>query len=918
MKKQLLQLFLLVCTLGFSQTDSLKIQNYINQNREKLGLTSLEAKQWTIQSQTSSETTGIVNYLVMQTFNNIKIDNSYIYFWIKKGEVINEPEGFVRNISSKVNSVNPTNGVVESFSLVQNKLGEKVFSTSIISSNNNKFKLSNGELDEDPISAELVYFKNQEGNLILSWSYEFYTQNSQHLWKIKIDATSGEILEKYDLVHNCAFRPKDIQHNCSSANKIVDFSNKMFKSTSIEMLTPGTTNYRVVPWNYESPNHSPRILAVNPEATTALAPSTNGASPNGWHNATASIGGSTTVYNFTRGNNVFAYSDFNNDNPSSAVAILGITSYAPPTSGTYPNLTFDHAYGGTGVTASSYINAATTNLFYMNNIMHDLWYQYGFTESNRNFQAVNYGRGGSQGDYVLAESQDGSQATTPSFNNANFATPSDGSRPRMQMYLWNVGPTPKFLTINSPVSIAGEYDASNNVFSPGNVALMPSPGVTQDLVLFDDGSPDNSDGCSAAVNGAALNGKIAVIRRGVCTFVEKVKFAQDAGAVAVIIVNNDTVNPNQLVNMSGADATITIPAIFVSYNVGEAIIAEMSLGTVNGKIKNDPTGFINSDGDFDNGIIAHEYTHGISTRLVGGGAGMSGSAEQPGEGWSDWAWLVMQIKPGDTRFDAKGIATFAVNQAVTGNGIREYRYSTDMSVNPHTFGDTNSQWYTDTTLGTDRVDVHGLGSIWCVMLWDLTWNYIDKYGYDPNIYNGTGGNNKVMRLVLDAMKLTPANPSLVQCRNAIIQADLNTTNGQDYCMIWETFARRGLGVNATSGSVSGVAGVQDQVEDFTTPVPGSTPATGSNCTLSTVNFDNSSLIKIYPNPSKGIVNISIHNYSGYINVNVYDINGRNVYSNSDEFSENKSINLQGLQSGFYFVKIEGEDGLSHSEKIVLN
>ncbi len=918
MKKQLLQLFLLVCTLGFSQTDSLKIQNYINQNREKLGLTSSETKQWTIQSQTSSETTGIVNYLVMQTFNNIKIDNSYIYFWIKKGEVINEPEGFVRNISSKVNSVNPTNGVVESFSLVQNKLGEKVFSTSIISSNNNKFKLSNGELDDDPISAELVYFKNQEGNLILSWSYEFYTQNSQHLWKIKIDATSGEILEKYDLVHNCAFRPKDIQHNCSSANKIVDFSNKMFKSTSIEMLTPGTTNYRVVPWNYESPNHSPRILAVNPEATTALAPSTNGASPNGWHNATASIGGSTTVYNFTRGNNVFAYSDFNNDNPSSAVAILGITSYAPPTSGTYPNLTFDHAYGGTGVTASSYINAATTNLFYMNNIMHDLWYQYGFTESNRNFQAVNYGRGGSQGDYVLAESQDGSQATTPSFNNANFATPSDGSRPRMQMYLWNVGPTPKFLTINSPVSIAGEYDASNNVFSPGNVALMPSPGVTQDLVLFDDGSPDNSDGCSAAVNGAALNGKIAVIRRGVCTFVEKVKFAQDAGAVAVIIVNNDTVNPNQLVNMSGADATITIPAIFVSYNVGEAIIAEMSLGTVNGKIKNDPTGFINSDGDFDNGIIAHEYTHGISTRLVGGGAGMSGSAEQPGEGWSDWAWLVMQIKPGDTRFDAKGIATFAVNQVVTGNGIREYRYSTDMSVNPHTFGDTNSQWYTDTTLGTDRVDVHGLGSIWCVMLWDLTWNYIDKYGYDPNIYNGTGGNNKVMRLVLDAMKLTPANPSLVQCRNAIIQADLNTTNGQDYCMIWETFARRGLGVNATSGSVSGVAGVQDQVEDFTTPVPGSTPATGSNCTLSTVNFDNSSLIKIYPNPSKGIVNISIHNYSGYINVNVYDINGRNVYSNSDEFSENKSINLQGLQSGFYFVKIEGEDGLSHSEKIVLN
>ena len=127
MKKQLLQLFLLVCTLGFSQTDSLKIQNYINQNREKLGLTSLEAKQWTIQSQTSSETTGIVNYLVMQTFKNIKIDNSYIYFWIKNNEIINSPEGFISNLSSKVNTTQPRLGVVDAFVQALVKLNENVF-----------------------------------------------------------------------------------------------------------------------------------------------------------------------------------------------------------------------------------------------------------------------------------------------------------------------------------------------------------------------------------------------------------------------------------------------------------------------------------------------------------------------------------------------------------------------------------------------------------------------------------------------------------------------------------------------------------------------------------------------------------------------------------------------------------------------
>ena len=912
MKKALLIFYLILTSLGFSQSDSLRIQNFINLNREKFGTSVAESSQWMIQSVTSSETTGINNYLVMQTHNNIKIDNSYIYFWVKKGEIINNPEGFLTSISSKVNAVNPANNVVESFYNGLLRLGENNFQTSIVNTQKNKYTLSNGELTSDPISAELVYFPTQDGLLRLAWSFEFYSQNAKHLWKIKIDATNGALLEKFDLVHNCFFGPKDNSHVCEVQQKAVNFSDQMFKFDATQLLTPGNTSYRVIPYNYESPNHTSFSLVVNPEAASALPPLNVAASPNGWHNKSSIIGtgGASNIYNYTRGNNVFAYSDFNNLNPATP------TTYTNASAGVYPNLTFDHPYGGTGAAAASYINAATTNLFYMNNIMHDLWYQYGFNEANRNFQQVNYSRGGSANDYVLAESQDNSQATTPSFNNANFATPSDGNRPRMQMYLWDIGPTPKYLTINSPASIAGQYNASNNVFSQGNVAIPASPGITQDLVLFDDGTPDNSDACGAAVNGAALSGKIAVLRRGDCTFIIKAKNAQDAGAIAVIIVNNDAANPNQLVNMSGDDASINIPVIFVSYSVGEAIIAEMLLGNVNANIKNEPTGFLNSDGDFDNGIIAHEYTHGISTRLVGGGAGMSGSAEQPGEGWSDWTALMMQIKPGDTRYDARGIGTFAENQATDGRGIRQYKYSTDMSVNPHTFADTNTQSYTDQD-GIEQVSVHGLGSIWCVTLWDLAWNYIDKYGYSSNLYNGTGGNNKVMRLVLDAMKLTPAQPTLIQCRDAIIQADLNTTNGQDYCMIWETFARRGFGKNASSGTKIGVSGMQDQVEDFSTPIPGSSPATGSNCTLSAENFNSSTLIRIFPNPSKGLINVSISNYSNDLNISVYDINGRSVYSKSDKFFENTTINLQGLQAGFYIVKIEGE-GLTYSEKIVIN
>jgi len=903
MKKFLLSFLVLLTSFGFSQNSSQKIQSYINNNYNKLNISASELTNWYIESETNSESTGITNFLVHQTYNGIKIDNNFMYFWIKNGEIINEPEGFINNVSQKINLTQPTISVIDGFSKALLTVNEPVFTASILKTENNKFKLSNGALLEDFVSAELIYFPNENGELILTWNYEFYSQNTQHLWKVRINAATGDLLEKRDLVTRCSFGPN---HNHSSclAQKTFSFENLAFRNNQeATLLTPGTTNYRVIPYNYESPNHSVRQLLTNPEATTVLAPSTNAASPNGWHNTNNTIGGGTagTQFAITRGNNAFAKDDFDGNN----------TGGTSPSGGTYPSLTFDFPYPGNNVVANTYINAALSNLFYMNNIMHDLWYQYGFTEANRNFQAVNYGRGGSGNDAVNAEAQDGSSLATPNLNNANFSTPGDGSAPRMQMYLWNSNP-PKML-INTGSLAGTNYNLNDNAFNPGHVSLPVAPAaLTNNLVLYQDGVPDGTDACEVATNATALSGKIAVIRRGTCSFVLKVKAAQNAGAVGAIIVNNVA----GTVSMGGADATITIPAVSMSQADGEALISSMSLGTVNASISIQDGSYVNGDGDFDNGIIAHEYGHGVSGRLVGGGAGLN-SAEQPGEGWSDWLWLIMQIKPGDTRNDTRGIGTFAMNQATNGPGIRQYKYATNMSVNPHTFASTNAMWYTDAS-GIEQVDVHSVGSVWCVMLWDLAWNFIDKYGYDSNIYNGTGGNNKVMRLVLDAMKLTPANPSLIQCRNAIIQADQNTTNGQNYCMIWATFARRGMGVNATSGSNSGVAGIQDQVEDFTEPVPGTTPATGSNCTLSNEYFQNSNLFKIYPNPTNGLLNVTVANYIGELQIKVYDLNGRQVYTqNITNFNNANTIDLGFLSTGIYVLKLQGEN-LNHSEKIILD
>lgn len=904
--KKTLQFFVLfsIGLMGFAQDYNSKIQNYLDKNRQKLELTQADVSNWVVESTANSDATGITNYYVKQSYQGVEVFNSVSNFWIKNDEVINADVQFVPNLSSKVNTVSPVIDVLGALSYAHQKLNEQSVNHQVIDYKDGKIVLSNGDLSEDPVTAKLV-LSSMNSEVRLAWDLTYYSQDHEHLWSLRIDAVNGDLLQQFDMVLSCNFdKCGDLTHNHNS-NNFFSYK-KLFNTSAASSVLAESSTYNVVPFEIESPNHGSRQLLSSPYNLTA--------SPYGWHDTNAVDGAEYTI---TRGNNVYAQEDHDANND---------------TFGTSPNggsgLTFDFPYGGVGVAATTYTSAATTNLFYMNNIMHDVWYHYGFNELNGNFQSNNYGRGnifnGGAGDYVIADSQD---ATT--LNNANFSTPIDGvtnGNPRMQMFLWDYGPVPYYLTVNSPSSIAGEYYAADNAFSPGHVDLPDLPGLTTNLVLYQDATPDTSDACEIAVNVSQITGKIVILRRGTCEFQLKVQNAQAAGAVAVIVVNNDTANPNQYVNMSGANANITIPAVFVSYNLGEALIAQMASGTVNVTLKNDDVTFVNADGDFDNVVIAHEYTHGISTRLTGGRSNSSclQSSEQMGEGWSDWAGLMMQIKAGDQSTDARGIGTFVASEPISGGGIRQYPYTTDMSVNPFTFGDTNGNHTYINSYGVQAVDVHYIGSIWATMLWDLTWAYIEKYGFDPDKYTGTGGNNKMMQLILDAMKLQPCNPSFVQGRDAIIAADQATTGGQDYCMIWEVFARRGLGVNASSGTnaipvnlrdpsadnSAYIAGINDQTEDFTEPSP------GPNCTLAASYFDNTDMFKVYPNPANNNLNISILNYSGKLNVQLYDINGRVVFEQKmDNFSLESSVNIQSLQAGIYMLKVQGEN-LSYTQKVI--
>ncbi len=133
------------------------------------------------------------------------------------------------------------------------------------------------------------------------------------------------------------------------------------------------------------------------------------------------------------------------------------------------------------------------------------------------------------------------------------------------------------ITVHSPAGIAGNYlSFPTTAFGPEITSV-----ITANIVLADDGTSAPTEGCNTFTNTAAMNGKIALIRRANCNFTVKVKNAQLAGAVGVIMMNNIDGEP---IPMGGSDPSITIPSVMISKADGDLIEAAVNSGTVNGSL----------------------------------------------------------------------------------------------------------------------------------------------------------------------------------------------------------------------------------------------------------------------------------------------------------------------------------------------
>lgn len=223
---------------------------------------------------------------------------------------------------------------------------------------------------------------------------------------------------------------------------------------------------------------------------------------------------------------------------------------------------------------------------------------------------------------------------------------------------------------------------------------------------------------------------------------------------------------------------------------------------------------IDRDGALDSEVVLHELTHGTSNRLIGNGAGLAWSpGAGMGEGWSDFYALSLLNNTATDDPNARyAMGAYATYKFPSGTfldnyvyGIRRFPYSTDNGVNPMTWADAD-EWTADYSGGipissqgieaNGALEVHNLGEIWALTLWEMRSRIIaDPAGAAGNVPTG---NTTSLRLVTDGMKMTPAQPSFTQARDAIIDADCATNACANEESIWGAFADRGLGFKASS------------------------------------------------------------------------------------------------------------------------
>lgn len=360
---------------------------YLNTHAAQFGLSPRDFDNARVTDQYRDANTGISHIYFRQMVNGLEVENANFNVSVSAaGRVLTTGGGFVARLAKTlaptgpiIPALTPTAAVQRAAAALGIAAPGQIQLISPPSGIDYSSVVSAPGVSLENITARLHYVPTADGSAALTWQLVIRTTDNDHVYDLSVADGAGALFSQFDWTDHAT--------------------------------------YRVVAPPSSAPDDGGFTMLTDPADLTA--------SPFAWHDTNGVAG---AEFNDTRGNNVDAYLDHNDD---------GVADGSRPNGGAaldFTGFTFNPALAAD---TTQNQNIAQVNLFAALNIAHDIQYHYGFTEVAGNFQVNNYGRGGLGGDAVDARAQAG--FSNGDFNNANFTTRPDGQPGNtMRQYVFNL------------------------------------------------------------------------------------------------------------------------------------------------------------------------------------------------------------------------------------------------------------------------------------------------------------------------------------------------------------------------------------------------------------------------------------------------------------------------------------------------
>ena len=319
------------------------VMDFLTSNAAMLGMSSKDLSSLEVTDRVYSKITGTTHIFMRQIHEGLPVYNSQMQVNLDREQrILSVNNSAITDMAAAANAIKPDIDLSAAVGKAAQHLGISLSNPpktlNAASGVQQITSVDPGGISLEPIQGKLMWLPIRKGMMRLVWNFQIHTLDQQHVYDFTVDASSGKVWTRFDRV--------------------------------------ASDQYRVYARPAESPNHitpqppaDSRTLVNNPANATA--------SPFAWHDTNGSAGAEFTI---TNGNNVHAYTDTDSNNAPDAGS--------DPNGGTTLNFDFPINLNSA---PGSYKNAAVANLFYWNNIIHDVQYQYGFDEAAGNFQTNNYG-----------------------------------------------------------------------------------------------------------------------------------------------------------------------------------------------------------------------------------------------------------------------------------------------------------------------------------------------------------------------------------------------------------------------------------------------------------------------------------------------------------------------------------------------